>query len=103
MTSASDVEITSATSFSVTLSGPDKTSVDALLDQTGTASSGGSTYNLAAANHWLSGADSATDISDAANAVTVSVNPRITSATYDAACRYASRNRNKPASQRRRG
>lgn len=85
LTSASDVEITSATSFSITLSGPDKTSVDALLDQTGTASSGGSTYNLAAANHWMSGADSATDISDAANAVTVSVNPRITSATYDAA------------------
>ena len=85
LTSASDVEITSATSFSITLSGPDKTSVDALLDQTGTASSGGSTYNLAAADNWLSGADSATDISDAANAVTVSINPRITSATYDAA------------------
>ncbi|MBP6366172.1 MAG: DUF4214 domain-containing protein [Nitrosomonas sp.] len=85
LTSASDVEITSATSFSITLSGADKTSVDALLDQTGTASSGGSTYNLAAADNWLSGADSATDISDAANAVTVSINPRITSATYDAA------------------
>ena len=84
ITSASDVEITSSTEFSVTLSGADKTSVDALLDQTGTTSSGGSTYNLAAANHWLSAADSATDISDATNAVTVSINPRITSATYDA-------------------
>ncbi|WMJ09137.1 DUF4214 domain-containing protein [Nitrosomonas sp. sh817] len=84
ITSASDVEITSSTSFSVTLSGADKTAADALLDQTGTASSGGSTYNLAAADNWLSAADAATDISDAVNAVTVSINPRITSATYDA-------------------
>ena len=84
ITSASDVEITSDTSFSVTLSGADKTAVDALLDQTGTTSSGGTTYNLAAANHWLSAADSATNISDTTNAVTVSTNPRITSATYDA-------------------
>ncbi len=85
LTSASDIEITSATSFSVTLSGTDKTNVDVLLDQMGTTSSGGSTYNLAAADNWLSGADSATDISDATNAITVTINPRITSATYDAA------------------
>ncbi len=84
ITSASDVEITSATSFSVTLSGADKTNVDALLDQTGTTSSGGSTYNLAAADNWLAGADSAANISDTTNAVTVSINPRITSATYNA-------------------
>ncbi|MER2512307.1 MAG: DUF4214 domain-containing protein, partial [Nitrosomonas ureae] len=84
ITSSSDVEITSAASFSVTLSGADKTAVDALLDQAGTTSSGGSTYNLAAADNWLAGADSAADISDAINAVTVSVNPRITSAAYDA-------------------
>ncbi|WP_295623446.1 DUF4214 domain-containing protein [uncultured Nitrosomonas sp.] len=83
ITSASDVEITSATSFSVTLSGADKTNVDALLDQTGTTSSGGSTYNLAAADNWLTGADSAANISDTTNAVTVSINPRITSATYN--------------------
>ncbi len=84
ITSASDVEITSATSFSVTLSGADKTSVDALLDQIGTTSSGGSTYNLAAADNWLAGANATPDISDATNAITVSINPRITSATYDA-------------------
>ncbi len=84
ITSASDVEITSATSFSVTLSGADKTTVDALLDQTGTTSSGGSTYNLAAADNWLTGADSAANIGDTTNAVTVSINPRITSATYNA-------------------
>jgi uncharacterized protein DUF4347/uncharacterized protein DUF4214/hemolysin type calcium-binding protein len=84
ITSVSDVEITSATSFSVTLAGADKTNVDALLDQIGTTSSGGSTYNLAAADNWLAGADGATNIADPANAVTVSINPKITSATYNA-------------------
>ncbi len=84
ITSSSDVEITSATTFSVTLSGADKTAVDALLDQTGTTSSGGSTYNLAVADNWLAGANATPDISDTTNAVTVSINPRITSATYDA-------------------
>ncbi|MDC7702727.1 DUF4214 domain-containing protein [Vogesella indigofera] len=83
LTSASDVEITSASSFSITLSGADKTAVDALLDQLGTTSTGGSTYNLAAADDWLAGADSAADVSDATNAVTVSVNPKLASATYD--------------------
>ncbi len=84
ITSVSDVEITSATSFSITLAGADKTNVDALLDQIGTTSSGGSTYNLAAADNWLAGADAATNIADPANAVTVSINPNITSATYNA-------------------
>ncbi|MBS4095836.1 MAG: hypothetical protein KGZ83_03250, partial [Sulfuricella sp.] len=85
LTSASNVEITSATSFSVTLTGTDKTNVDALLDNIGTTSSGGSTYNLAAADGWLGGADAAVNIADAVNAVTVSISPKITSATYDAA------------------
>ena len=85
LTSGSNVEINSATSFSVTLSGADKTAVDALLDQLGTTSSGGSTYNLAAADDWLAAADSSADIADAVNPVTVSVTPQIASATYDAA------------------
>jgi predicted transcriptional regulator len=84
LTSASDVEITSATSFSVTLSGADKTNVDALLDQLGTVSSGGSTYNLAAADDWLAAADAAANIADTTAAITVSINPKITSATYNA-------------------
>lgn len=85
LTSGSDVEITSATAFSITLSGADKTNVDALLDQIGTVSSGGSTYNLAAADDWLAAADTAANIADATAAITVSVNPKITSATYNAA------------------
>ncbi len=85
LTSASNVEITSATAFSVTLTGADKTSVDALLDNIGTVSTGGSTYNLAAADGWLGGADTAVNIADAVNAITVSISPKVTSATYDAA------------------
>ncbi|MEO5338804.1 MAG: hypothetical protein H7841_18270, partial [Magnetospirillum sp. WYHS-4] len=84
ITSASDVEITSATSFTVTLTGTDKTNVDALLDQVGTTSTGGSTYNLAGADDWLAAAEGAANIADGSAAVTVSINPRVTSATYDA-------------------
>ncbi|MGZ0080261.1 DUF4347 domain-containing protein [Methylomonas sp. YC3] len=85
LTSATGVEISSATSFSVTLTGADKTNVDALLNQIGTSAADATTYNLAAANNWLAGADPAATITDATNAVTVSIAPKITSATYDAA------------------
>jgi len=84
LTTATDREITSAISFTATLSGADKTNVDALLDQIGTTSSGGSTYNLAAADNWLTGADATANIADATNAVTVSIYPKVTSATYNA-------------------
>jgi len=83
LTTATDVEITSATSFTFTLTGSDKTNVDALLDQIGTTSSGGSTYNIAAADDWLTGADVATNISDATGSATVSINPKISSSTYN--------------------
>ncbi|WP_022731527.1 DUF4347 domain-containing protein [Thalassospira lucentensis] len=85
ITSATDVEITSATAFSLTLSGADKTAVDALLDQIGSSSTGGTTYNIAVADNWMAAADPATDIADTTgNGVTVTINPKITSATYDA-------------------
>ena len=84
LTSTTDIEISSTTSFSFTLSGSDKTNVDALLDQLGASSSGGSTYNIAAAEDWMPGADAAQTIADATNAVTVAVNPQIDSATYNA-------------------
>ncbi len=64
------VEITSATSFTVTLSGADKTAVDALLNKNGTSSTGNTTYNLAAADDWNGPIFG--DISDASNAITVS-------------------------------
>ena len=46
------VEITSATSFTVTLSGATKTNVDALLNKSGTSSTGGTTYKFTATDDW---------------------------------------------------
>ncbi|PPK76973.1 uncharacterized protein DUF4347 [Methylobacter tundripaludum] len=85
LTNATGVEITSATSFTTTLTGADKTNVDALLNKVGTSANDATTYNLAGADDWLTGADAAANIADAVNAVTVSIAPKITSATYDAA------------------
>ena len=77
--------MTSATSFSVTLTGADQAAVEALLNKNGTTSTGGSTYNLAAADDWNSVVTGG-NIADATNALTVSnvAVPTITSATYDA-------------------
>ena len=85
VTSASDAEITSATSFTVTLSGSDKTSVNGLLNKDGTSSDGGTDYNLATADNWMPGAAATPDTADASNGITVSsvTAPAITSATYD--------------------
>lgn len=52
LTSATDVEITSATEFSVTLTGNEKTQIDALLNKNGTEANGGTVYNLSAADNW---------------------------------------------------
>ncbi|MEA5098378.1 MAG: hypothetical protein VB032_07575, partial [Burkholderiaceae bacterium] len=83
--SLADVEITSATSFSVTLTGTDKAQVDAKLDQIGASSTGGTTYNLAAAEDWAAGADAAIVVADTTgNGITVAIAPKITSATYNA-------------------
>ena len=81
------VEITSATSFAVTMAAADLPLVERLLNQNGTASSDATTYNLAAAEDWAAGADAAVVVADAAgNGITVSnyAAPTITSATYDA-------------------
>lgn len=85
LTTATDVEITSDTAFTFTLSGADKAAVDQLLDQVGTSSTGGSTYNLSAADNWLAGADASANIADSGpHTVTASVPPSITSSTYSA-------------------
>lgn len=85
ITSTADVEITSTTSFTVTLSGADKDDVDTRLNQLGTSSSGGTPYNIAVADNWLAGAPDSVDISDTtANGITVQIPPKITSASYDA-------------------
>ncbi|WP_371325498.1 DUF4214 domain-containing protein [Dechloromonas sp. ZY10] len=81
----SDVEVTSATSFSVTLNATDKAAVNQILNKNGTSSTGSTTYNLEAADDWNTVIGN-TDIADATNAVTVSnvAAPTITSATYNA-------------------
>ncbi|WP_244281938.1 DUF4114 domain-containing protein [Synechococcus sp. UW140] len=68
-----DVELTSATAVSITLNSTDQSNLDSLLNKNGTASSQGTTYNIAAADDWAPGADSSTDIADlTGNAITVS-------------------------------
>ncbi|BDI05077.1 VCBS domain-containing protein [Sphaerotilus microaerophilus] len=83
---SSDIEVTSATGFSVTLNGTDQAQIERLLNRNGTSSTGGTTFNLAAADDWNSVIGN-TDTSDSTNGVTVSnvPAPTITSATYNAA------------------
>jgi hypothetical protein len=82
------VEITSGTTFTVTLNGTDVAAVNQILNKNGTSSTSATTYNLAAAENWAAGADSAVVVADlTGNGVTVSnvAAPTITSATYNAA------------------
>lgn len=72
LTNTPNVDITSATSFTLTLSTEDKAGVYFLLNKNGTSSAGGTTYNLAGAEDWNAGADAAVTIQDLNNALTVS-------------------------------
>jgi len=86
LTDTANVEITSGTSFTLTLSSTDKTGINQLVNKNGTSSTGGTTYNLAAAEDWAAGADAAVVVADTTgNGVTASnvAVPAITSATYD--------------------
>ncbi len=74
LTSASDVEITSGTSFTVTLSGADKTAVDALLNKSGTSANDNTTYVIGGLEDWAAGADAAVTVADeTGNGITVTV------------------------------
>ena len=46
------MEVSSATAFAVTLNGTDLAAVELLFNKNGTSSTGGTTYNLAAADDW---------------------------------------------------
>ncbi|MGV3680222.1 MAG: DUF4347 domain-containing protein, partial [Acidovorax sp.] len=83
--STANAEITSATSFTLSLSAADRAAVAQLTNKNGTSSTSGTTYNLAADEDWAAGADAALAIMDATNAVTVSsvAVPTVTSATYN--------------------
>jgi hypothetical protein len=54
LTTSGNVEVNSATSFSVTLSGADIAAVEALLNKNGSISAGGTTYALSAGDDWNS-------------------------------------------------
>uniref|UniRef100_UPI002931A326 beta strand repeat-containing protein n=1 Tax=Pedobacter heparinus TaxID=984 RepID=UPI002931A326 len=87
LTDTPNANITSGTSFTLTLSATDKAGANLLLNKNGTLSTDISTYNLAAAEDWAAGADAAVLTADTTgNGVTVSnvAVPTITSATYDA-------------------
>ena len=72
LTSA-NVEISSATQFTVTLNATDKTAVNQILNRNGTSSTGGTTFNLAAAEDWAAGTAAAAVIADlTGNGITVS-------------------------------
>ncbi|WP_457427387.1 Ig-like domain-containing protein, partial [Roseateles sp. P5_E7] len=83
-----NVEITSATSFTVTLSATDRLGANLTMNKNGTSSTSVNTYNLAAAEDWNAGADAAVVIADlTGNGVTTTnvVAPTVTSATYNVA------------------
>ncbi|MCI2285849.1 hypothetical protein L3081_23775 [Colwellia sp. MSW7] len=78
LTDTSDVEISSATSFTLILSATDKAAVNLLLNSNGINANDNTTYNVAVADNWNLGADNATDIAITTTGITVSGWPRIT-------------------------
>ncbi|MFZ6723806.1 DUF4214 domain-containing protein, partial [Undibacterium sp. Ji49W] len=88
LTTTSNVEITSATSFTLTLSAADRLGANLIMNKNGTSSTSVNTYNLIAAEDWNAGADAAVVIADlTGNGITVAnvVAPTVTSATYNVA------------------
>lgn len=67
LTDTADVEITSATEFTVTLSATDRAAVNNLFNKDGTSAADGTTYNLSAATGY-----NGTSTADVTNTVTVS-------------------------------
>jgi len=69
----SNVEVSSDTSFSATLNSADKTAVNLLLNKDGTSAVDAVTYNLAAADDWMTAAPASQNIADTTgNGVTAS-------------------------------
>jgi uncharacterized delta-60 repeat protein len=84
LTDSMNVEITSGTAFTLTLSATDRTAVNQIINKNGTSSTGGTTYNLAAAEDWAAGADPAVNVADlTGNGITASnvlILPTVTAA-----------------------
>ena len=81
---SSNVDISSGTSFTVTLNAADQTALASRVNKSGTSSIGSVTYNLAAAEDWAAGAEAAVTVADlTGNSITAllpNVAPTITSA-----------------------
>lgn len=74
LTDTANVEVTSSTAFTLTLSATDKAGVNLLLNKDGTSSTDTTAYNLAAAEDWAAGADTAVNIVDATgNGITTTI------------------------------
>jgi hypothetical protein len=73
LTDTANADVTSGTSFTVTLSATDKAGVNVILEKNGPTATDGTTYNLAAAEDWAAGADAAVVVADTTgNGITVS-------------------------------
>ncbi|MDP5138073.1 putative Ig domain-containing protein, partial [Rheinheimera baltica] len=86
LTDTSNAEITSGTSFTLTLSATDKAAYNLIANKNGGTSTDISTYYLDAADDWAAGANAALDVEDSSgNNITVSnvAIPTITSAAYN--------------------
>ncbi|NGZ05237.1 MAG: DUF4347 domain-containing protein, partial [Magnetococcales bacterium] len=72
-----NVEISSATSFVVTLNSADKTALLAVLNKNGTSSMGGTSYNLAAADDWCAAVTAGESADLVNNGITLSGLPGV--------------------------
>ena len=69
-----NVDVSSATSFTLMLSATDKAAVNQIINKTGTLAIDGTAFNLTGNDNWNTGADEALDITDAlGNVITASV------------------------------
>ena len=72
----SSVDITSDTSFTISLNGTDRTALSSRINKDGTSSIDGVPYNLAAAEDWATGAEAAATVADlTGNGITATVSP----------------------------
>jgi hypothetical protein len=93
LTDTPNVDLSSGTAATLTLSATDKAAVALLLNKDGTSSVGGTTYNIAGLEDWNAGADGAAVIADlTGNGITVTGNdtipPTVTSVTVPANATY---------------
>ena len=83
LTDSPDVERTSDTQFSVSLSVTDSDAIHLILNKNGVASTGGTAYNLAAADNYITNVVGSGSLTNAISVGNVLV-PELSSATYDA-------------------